>query len=527
MGRGKDSSSESEEDSNVRHDRFKPERFKDSHSNSQSSSSSRSKDFNYDRNNSKRHRERSPHRSHFQKDYSSQRKESRNKYDDIRSNSKSNISYKHDSRKKQSPSQHERKHSRSHNREKDNSSSKTSGSSLKKLSSILKNFDQKMESKRLDGQSHSEIGPALPPNLSEKAKEEKEPSSLDPISSKTNIGPALPPHLKIDNTDIDEDSDTGSVGSQPNKLTQTNVSDTSSSVKPAIPPNPETKNVEEPESLEQLQNHSVSEMNLSPHSSDSHDNLETFGPVLPPKVEEESYGPALPPNLKKTTVQGPMLPSGITSDDLEKMEQEESDNEDTFGPLPVGKMNMTQYQLELRAMDIKRKLEEEKSGSSKDVNKREEWMLELPPEKASNLGLGPRQFRMKEGPDMSNRSAWTDTPAEKKRKEEMALKGEAEPVNTEEIMRTAFVRERNETMEKISKLSKEEDREKSLLELHQKKLKKKKKKEEKDGKKKERRPFDRNIDLQVHRFDEAQKKAIFKKAQLLDTRFSTGESKFL
>ncbi|XP_054257412.1 myosin-11-like, partial [Macrosteles quadrilineatus] len=52
-------------------------------------------------------------------------------------------------------------------------------------------------------------------------------------------------------------------------------------------------------------------------------------------------------------------------------------------------------------------------------------------------------------------------------------------------------------------------------------------KEEKDGKKKERRPFDRNIDLQVHRFDEAQKKAIFKKAQLLDTRFSTGESKFL
>lgn len=48
-------------------------------------------------------------------------------------------------------------------------------------------------------------------------------------------------------------------------------------------------------------------------------------------------------------------------------------------------------------------------------------MLELPPEKASNLGLGPRTFRMKEGPDMSNRSAWTDTPAEKKRKEEMAL----------------------------------------------------------------------------------------------------------
>lgn len=44
---------------------------------------------------------------------------------------------------------------------------------------------------------------------------------------------------------------------------------------------------------------------------------------------------------------------------------------------------------------------------------------------------------------------------------------------------------------------------------------------------KERRPFDRDVDLKVNRFDEAQKKAILKKAQLLDNRFSSGESKFL
>jgi hypothetical protein len=47
------------------------------------------------------------------------------------------------------------------------------------------------------------------------------------------------------------------------------------------------------------------------------------------------------------------------------------------------------------------------------------------------------------------------------------------------------------------------------------------------GKSEERRPFDRSIDLQARRFDEAQKKAIFKKAQLLDDRFSSGRSKFL
>lgn len=52
-------------------------------------------------------------------------------------------------------------------------------------------------------------------------------------------------------------------------------------------------------------------------------------------------------------------------------------------------------------------------------------------------------------------------------------------------------------------------------------------KEKKEGKSEERRPFDRNIDLQANRFDEAQKKAIFKKAQLLDDRFSSGRSKFL
>jgi hypothetical protein len=52
-------------------------------------------------------------------------------------------------------------------------------------------------------------------------------------------------------------------------------------------------------------------------------------------------------------------------------------------------------------------------------------------------------------------------------------------------------------------------------------------KQKEEGTSEVRRPFDRNIDLQANRFDEAQKKAIFKKAQLLDDRFSSGRSKFL
>lgn len=52
-------------------------------------------------------------------------------------------------------------------------------------------------------------------------------------------------------------------------------------------------------------------------------------------------------------------------------------------------------------------------------------------------------------------------------------------------------------------------------------------KRHKEDKKVERRPFNRDSDLGVNRFDEAQKKSVLKKAQLLDTRFSKGSTKYL
>jgi len=44
-------------------------------------------------------------------------------------------------------------------------------------------------------------------------------------------------------------------------------------------------------------------------------------------------------------------------------------------------------------------------------------MTELPPAQAANLGLGPRKFRLRDGPDMSDRSCWTDTPTQKAQKQ--------------------------------------------------------------------------------------------------------------
>ena len=63
------------------------------------------------------------------------------------------------------------------------------------------------------------------------------------------------------------------------------------------------------------------------------------------------------------------------------------------------------------------------------------------------------------------------------------------------------------------------------MDMHAKKLKQKQKAEK--DKSKERRPFDRDVDLQANRFDEAQKKAMIKKAANLDNRFTSGQSKYL
>lgn len=55
------------------------------------------------------------------------------------------------------------------------------------------------------------------------------------------------------------------------------------------------------------------------------------------------------------------------------------------------------------------------------VNQREEWMTELPPAEMNNVGLTARKFRIRAGPDMSDRSCWTDTPAKKAAKEKQKV----------------------------------------------------------------------------------------------------------
>lgn len=51
---------------------------------------------------------------------------------------------------------------------------------------------------------------------------------------------------------------------------------------------------------------------------------------------------------------------------------------------------------------------------------RETWMTELPPE-LQHIGLGARTFKKRSGPENKDRSIWTDTPADRERKAQVAI----------------------------------------------------------------------------------------------------------
>lgn len=266
-----------------------------------------------------------------------------------------------------------------------------------------------------------------------------------------------------------------------------------------------------------------------------------YGPVIPTSVSNtnQQIGPALPPHMLKPKIvagppppiddgtHGPSLPPNLLPGHADE-------DTDVVGPLPEGMIgeSSTQRALEMRALLLKHEMNNKKVPEDDGTKQREAWMLELPPESTVILGLGPRTFRAKEGPDMSNRSEWTDTPTEKAEKQRMLMIEGEPPPNPEEERKKFLIAERDRIMEQMiekCKKSKKHKRDKSLMEIHQKKLKKKQKKKDKErgDKPPERRPFDRDLDLQANKFDDAAKKRILNKAQLLNSRFSTGESKFL
>uniref|UniRef100_A0A3Q2NXQ4 GPALPP motifs-containing protein 1 n=1 Tax=Fundulus heteroclitus TaxID=8078 RepID=A0A3Q2NXQ4_FUNHE len=254
-----------------------------------------------------------------------------------------------------------------------------------------------------------------------------------------------------------------------------------------------------------------------------------FGPALPPGFKKQQssperppvLGPALPPGFQRAAydsddpedgegLPGPALPPGYQAE----LTSSEGEDEDVIGPMPAKGpvQDSVALDFERRAQRMREKLTGEVDAP--EVVTRETWMTELPPE-LQHIGLGARTFKKKSGPENKDRSIWTDTPADRERKARERLEGKKTEKKDDKVPQ---VSPRDIDMaEKVSKYN-ESKRAESLMSLHSKKLKEKAK--ETADIPVERRPFDRDADLQVNRFDEAQKQRLLKKSQELNTRFS-------
>lgn len=300
----------------------------------------------------------------------------------------------------------------------------------------------------------------------------------------TTYGPALPPQLKTDLSN--------------------NIESNKDFIGPCLPKN-DAQNINEKIEKETVNN--ISQDNIMEEDVSYLDIV--FGPALPPHLLKQKYNDDM-----NTKIIGPILPNSAMLFHNHEINQIESEDEDGIGPLPVNhpalENNFVYKQLEQRAQQIKN---EQKDEDYSILNQREEWMTELPPSQINNLGLTSRKFRMRAGPDMSDRSCWTDTPAKKAEKR----KREEEKLYNDRTLITDLSIENETDYQKNRKC------EKSLLEIHQDKLRKKKLKEEKKTGQTIRRPFDRDIDLRINRFNQNKKNAIINKAQNLNERFSLGK----
>lgn len=299
--------------------------------------------------------------------------------------------------------------------------------------------------------------------------------------------------------------------------------------------------------------HMLNTNSNQPFKASSVNEIEPIGPQLPPilttmkmkSLESVIASTSVTTIVEKPLIKGPILPSNIdlnvaaaeynlkidsaVSDITDSDENNDDDeDDDIIGPMPVGAgKTKAHLELEKRALELKlAKLNERDERANQEAT-REEWMIELPEIRGvAGLGLVARQFRTKVRDEIGDRSGWTDTPNDRVRKSHVR-----EP--TADELRAAKQREADavfnvkrdaEQESAARKHKKKHKRDESLLDIHKEKMKKKK---DKDEEKAVRRPFSRDNDLKVNRFDEAQKRSVIKKAQLLDTRFGSGQSKYL
>ncbi|XP_057282908.1 GPALPP motifs-containing protein 1 isoform X1 [Pezoporus wallicus] len=340
------------------------------------------------------------------------------------------------------------------------------------------------------------IGPELPPGFPRCA----EP---DPDEDFSRVaGPALPPGYKSSCSSETPDSDDDSESIP---LPRDTKRDSEEEIGDPAPKKPKR--------------------NQEDDDDDDDDDDGFFGPALPPgfKKQDDSperpiIGPALPPGFRRPSQDtgnsrcsiGPSVSSEFHTQVTDSSEEEE----DIIGPMPAKgpvESDVTK-EFERRAQRMKEKLTSADSDEPKQIT-RESWMTELPPELKS-FGFGPRTFKRRADDKSGDRSIWTDTPADRERKAKE--REEAKKSTSKDDEEIVLSGRDKRLVEQVASYN-ESKRSESLMDIHQKKLKSKASEEK--NKPQERRPFDRDQDLKVHRFDEAQKKALIRKSRDLNSKF--------
>lgn len=236
-----------------------------------------------------------------------------------------------------------------------------------------------------------------------------------------------------------------------------------------------------------------------------------YGPSIPGKIAENlekddkededddedypgaSYGPSIPSNR----AYGPSIPPPAG--------QEDSDDE--IGPMPVQAGNEEKEAIERAYRMVMQKDQEDEEKNSQP--KREEWMTSVP-KKLGNFGLGARTF--KKGTASERDSTWEDAPGAKKKRREEQKTAKSVGAAAADARQEAIVAGKTQGP--------------SLLELHQKQREEKVK--DAGYLPGERRPFDRDKDMEVRGLKPGGAKDAVEKMKELQGRFANSkEKKFL
>uniref|UniRef100_A0A674DJ94 GPALPP motifs-containing protein 1 n=1 Tax=Salmo trutta TaxID=8032 RepID=A0A674DJ94_SALTR len=215
-------------------------------------------------------------------------------------------------------------------------------------------------------------------------------------------------------------------------------------------------------------------------------------------------GPALPPGFHRPDdFPRPALPPGYTAEPSSSDEEEE--DEEVIGPMPAqgAIRDSVALDIERRAQKMKDRL------TGADVRTSPPLILR-PDSRSTFLFYIQTLVLHPDSCSMSRLLFYIQT---------LILRS----YSTEETEPVPQLSHRELQMaEKVSKYN-ETKRGESLISLHEKQLKRRKLDE--GTKPVERRAFDRDQDLQVNKFDEAQKQRLLKKSQELNTRFGHSKEK--